>query len=257
MRPLTKVVLVLAVMAVTAGVLYFASRHWEGKVPGPQAKRPTVTPPADEPRYNDPLAAYERWRDRLTPSPPPGSDRPPPAPPAPAPPRDLVSSSVHEGTVVARRSDSPVAGADPPGPILAPAGVEGEVVTSRWRPREAEARNTHTVVAGDTLYAIALKHYGDPKFIGAIEAANPGVNPQVLRVGDRILLPERDDPSARPPEPPRAKVHVVQKNDTLIGVARRFYGDAAMYRKIYEANKDVLTSPNATLRVGMRLRLPE
>ena len=59
------------------------------------------------------------------------------------------------------------------------------------------------------------------------------------------------------PTPSQTKVYVVQKNDTLIGIARRFYGDAAMYKNIYEANRDILPSVNATFYVGQRLRLPE
>ncbi len=51
------------------------------------------------------------------------------------------------------------------------------------------------------------------------------------------------------------KTVVVQPGDTLGTIARRVYGDAAMWRKIYEANKDRLSNPDL-LYVGQKLRLP-
>jgi nucleoid-associated protein YgaU len=199
----------------------------------------------------------QRWRRQLA---GPEGQGPSPTDTHGRPPVDLHSSSQNEGTIGARRSDEPVAGADPPGPTLRPTGIDGEVVTGSWRPRDPSAGNSYTIAAGDTLYGIAVKFYGDPRYASNIEAANPGVNPRALRVGDRLVLPEKT-PEARPGETPapapQGKVYVVQKNDTLIGISRRIYGDAAMYRKIYEANKDVLASPNAALHIGQKLRLPE
>jgi len=254
MRPVTKVLLVLSVVALAVGVVWFVSHRWAGKTET-VASRTTGVKPADPPVYNDPLAAYQRRRDRL-----PGQG-------------DVHSSSEHEGTALARRSEAPVAGADPPGPTLRPTGVAGEVVTGAWRPRNTSAGgNTYTIVQGDTLYGIAMKHYGDARSAQIIEAANPGLNPTALRVGEKILLPEKPPAAeklpaaaggsaaaagAAPAAPAAGKVYLVQKNDTLIGISKRIYGDASMYRKIYEANKDILSSPSATLHIGQKLRLPE
>jgi len=244
MRPVTKVLLVLAVVALAVGVVWFVSHRWAGKTETVASKTPGVKP-ADPPVYNDPLEAWKRWRDRL-----PGQG-------------DVHSSSEHEGTAIAHRSETPVAGADPPGPTLRPTGVAGEVVTGAWRPRGASGGNTYTIVQGDTLYGIAMKHYGDARSAQIIEAANPGLNPNALRIGEKILLPEKPPAAERlpapavPAAPAAGKVYLVQKNDTLIGISKRVYGDASMYRKIYEANKDILSSPSATLHIGQKLRLPE
>ncbi|MBI3465099.1 MAG: LysM peptidoglycan-binding domain-containing protein, partial [Planctomycetes bacterium] len=43
--------------------------------------------------------------------------------------------------------------------------------------------------------------------------------------------------------------------ETLSQIARRFYNDSSMFRMIYQANRDQLTSPD-DVRVGMVLRLP-
>jgi nucleoid-associated protein YgaU len=254
----TKVLLVLAVIVLAVGVVWFVSHRW-GKAE-PSTKTPIARKSQDPPVYNDPLATYQRWRDRLT-GPEPGS-----LPDARTGlPGDLRSSSEHEGAAAARYSDTPVAGADPPGPTLRPTGVPGEVVAGGWRLRgPAAGGDTYTIVAGDTLYGIAMKHYGDPRCVPIIETANPGLNSKALKVGDKILLPAKPAPAAPAAGTPGAaavalatKAYIVQKNDTLIGISKRVYGDASMYRKIYEANKDILSSPNATLHVGQKLRLPE
>ena len=42
---------------------------------------------------------------------------------------------------------------------------------------------------GETLYGIAKKSYGDGKQWTKIAAANPGVTPQSLKVGQTIVIP--------------------------------------------------------------------
>ena len=48
----------------------------------------------------------------------------------------------------------------------------------------------------------------------------------------------------------------VQKGDTLSALAKRFYGKASQYMKIFDANKDVLTNPDL-IKVGQKLRIPK
>jgi nucleoid-associated protein YgaU len=49
--------------------------------------------------------------------------------------------------------------------------------------------------------------------------------------------------------------HVVEQGDTLSKIAAHYYGDATLYPKIFEANRDVLKDPNL-IRVGQKLRIP-
>lgn len=49
--------------------------------------------------------------------------------------------------------------------------------------------------------------------------------------------------------------YVVKKGDTLSKIAKEFYGDASLYPKIFEANRDILTDPNL-IKVGQKLRIP-
>jgi len=50
--------------------------------------------------------------------------------------------------------------------------------------------------------------------------------------------------------------YVVKKGDTLWSIAADLYGHATRWRVIYEANRDVLQTPDR-LRPGMSLRIPQ
>jgi len=52
------------------------------------------------------------------------------------------------------------------------------------------------------------------------------------------------------------RTHVIQSGDTLSGLAARYLGSSARYRDIYEANKNVLRSPD-DLRDGVTIVIPD
>ena len=49
--------------------------------------------------------------------------------------------------------------------------------------------------------------------------------------------------------------HVVRPGDTLSKLAAHYYGDATLYPKMFDANRDQLTDPNK-IKVGQKLRIP-
>ncbi len=51
------------------------------------------------------------------------------------------------------------------------------------------------------------------------------------------------------------KSYIVQKGDTLSGIAKKQYGDANQWRRIYEANRDKVKTPRK-LMPGTRLTIP-
>jgi len=53
----------------------------------------------------------------------------------------------------------------------------------------AMSGSTYTVKKGDTLYGIAKRKYNDGKQWNKIAAANPGLSPSSLKVGQTITLP--------------------------------------------------------------------
>ena len=56
---------------------------------------------------------------------------------------------------------------------------------------------TYVIQSGDTLSGIALRTLGSASAFPRIEALNPGIDANKLRVGDTILLPAGADPAAR------------------------------------------------------------
>ena len=68
------------------------------------------------------------------------------------------------------------------------------------------------------------------------------------------LLKPEPEPAPEPAAGPR--FYTIKPGDTLSGVAERELGSHRKYHAIFEANRDVLASPDA-LRVGMTLRLPD
>ncbi len=63
-------------------------------------------------------------------------------------------------------------------------------------------------------------------------------------------------PAAASATPAAAKVHVVEKGDTLGAIAKKYYGKAGAYMKIFEANRDVLDDPDK-IKPGQKLRIPD
>jgi LysM repeat protein len=51
------------------------------------------------------------------------------------------------------------------------------------------------------------------------------------------------------------KTYTVKSGDTLSKIAKEFYGNANEYNKIFEANKDKLSSPDR-INVGQELKIP-
>ncbi len=56
-------------------------------------------------------------------------------------------------------------------------------------------------------------------------------------------------------QPAGERIHLVAKGDTLSAIAKKYYGDANKYMKIFDANKDQLKDPDK-IQVGQKLRIP-
>ncbi len=108
----------------------------------------------------------------------------------------------------------------------------------------------HTVVAGDTLWDLAVKFYGDGSMYPLIAQANKVSNPNVISVGQELVIPPRPEPLEAPEGSRR---HRVVAGDTLWDLAVRFYGDGTLYPLIAQANR--IPNPNLIL-VGQRLIIP-
>ena len=56
--------------------------------------------------------------------------------------------------------------------------------------------------------------------------------------------------------PVPAKIHEVVSGDTLSKIAKKYYGDAGKYMKVFDANKDQLKDPDK-IQVGQKLKIPD
>jgi LysM repeat protein len=136
---------------------------------------------------------------------------------------------------------------------------------------------SYAIQKGDTLGALAKRNGVTVK---AMLAANPGVNPNRLKVGQKVTIPT---PSATPATEPassnrtattrgsakskKAKSatthpaasaggsYTVKKGDTLRKIAKSVYGDESLWQRIFRANRGDLSSPN-DITVGEVIKLP-
>lgn len=104
---------------------------------------------------------------------------------------------------------------------------------------------TYTIRSGDTLFSIA-RRFGFT--LQALLAANPGINPRQLRIGQVICLP----PAPSEPVPcPGGTIYVVKAGDTLISIANRF---SISLSRLLAANPQI-TNPDV-ITIGQSICIP-
>lgn len=130
---------------------------------------------------------------------------------------------------------------------------------------------TYVVKRGDTLSGIALQRYGSEGRWPVIWQADHGRpeghgqsfdDPNLIQPGWEIELPE-DPPAIPPPVVPAARTYVVQRGDTLDGIAEKELGSEADEPVLEAANLgNVMDDRGDVLRIaryiqpGWRLQLP-
>jgi nucleoid-associated protein YgaU len=62
--------------------------------------------------------------------------------------------------------------------------------------------------------------------------------------------------SSTAPSPSGGQTYTVVKGDSLSKIAKRFYGNAGDWKKIYEANKDQIKNPDL-IYPGQTFRIPD
>jgi nucleoid-associated protein YgaU len=53
----------------------------------------------------------------------------------------------------------------------------------------------------------------------------------------------------------KVEYYLIKKGETLSAIAKQFYGKANQYRKIFEANREVIKDPNLIFP-GQKIRIP-
>lgn len=130
----------------------------------------------------------------------------------------------------------------------------------------AEKLETYIVEDGDSMWVIARKTLGAGHKWQLIAKANPHINPDRIKAGDRLIIPrpaaEQGPVSEKTPTDPlglgfddKSKTVTVGDNESLWKIAEREYGDGLLWKHIYTANRDKLKNPDA-VRAGMKLVVP-
>jgi LysM repeat protein len=115
------------------------------------------------------------------------------------------------------------------------------------------ALSEHTIVKGDT-FAILAKKYGVTT--KAVEAANPGVNPTRLKIGQKIKIPPPKTTAANGAAAVNGvvagtgeKVYTVKSGDNLMKIGKTFGVSAKQLRAYNNLRTD-------QIKVGQKLKIP-
>ncbi len=131
-----------------------------------------------------------------------------------------------------------------------PAAVAPPVLPPVTPPVNAPAGSEYTIVKGDTLAGIAKKNGVSLK---ALEAANPGIVPTKLKIGQKLTIPAGSAvTSTMSPNATGAadgQIYVVKSGDTLTRIARHF-GTTV---KAIQAENNLSTT---RIKVGDKLKIP-
>src|SRR5688572_17485712 len=183
------------------------------------------------------------------------------SPPSPAP-STLASSAPASGAATNTTAA--------PAPQPAPAATPYLVTSEGLEPTASEELKLYRWKAGDTFKALAQKYYGSTLHVARLRAANEGRDEATLAAGDPVLVSVTPataaDRIARalPPNDVAAAettwaggLYTVKQGDMLGTISNAVYGTSKKWRKIYDANKDVLGEDPNSLKVGTKLRIPE
>ncbi len=109
-------------------------------------------------------------------------------------------------------------------------------------------------------WTVAKKVYGDANYFWLIKKANPHIDPNRLRVGQKILIPPLPSKKKTDLKLIRSRAlkagekwYIVQKGDTYSDISERKYGSSKYWNLIKRANPKV--DPDR-LRPGQRLIIP-
>ncbi len=113
----------------------------------------------------------------------------------------------------------------------------------------------------DSMWTIAEEWLGDGSRWDLIARVNPVVDPNRLRIGQKLRLPPRDTSRPRVERRseavrPAGTLYTVQAADTLTKIANAYYNDASKWKIIYDANRREIGPDPDRLTVGRRLRIP-
>ena len=72
---------------------------------------------------------------------------------------------------------------------------------------------------------------------------------------EKVIANGLNAPEPPPEEVSKDEIYEIVSGDTLGGIAKKYYGKASAYMKIFEANRDIIDDPNK-IYPGQKIRIP-
>lgn len=146
-------------------------------------------------------------------------------------------------------------------------GIDGPGAASAVEPvpQPDGARETYTVVKGDTLSGIASKKVGSVRFVKLLQELNKGLTAERLQPGQKIVLPTASEianaggktAATKKPEELSGsgalRTHEIVAGDTFEDLAEHLLGDGKRQSEIKKLNP---TLDPTKLRIGQKILLP-
>lgn len=107
--------------------------------------------------------------------------------------------------------------------------MEATIESFTWGERDA---------TGDIYYTLSFKEYK-----------------KIKTKKSTVSIVKETTRETKEPESSSGKTYTVKNGDNLWEVAKRFYGDGALYTKIYYANKDIIKDPHK-IYAGQVFKIP-
>lgn len=122
------------------------------------------------------------------------------------------------------------------------------------------AMTDYIVQEGDTLADISENWFGLRGKWSLIVAANPGLDPSRLSIGQVLMLPPKSA-AMRPARPEKTRAssrgtYEIEEGDSLSQISYELYGTPKHWELIYKANEELIGKNPADLVVGQLLVIP-
>lgn len=128
---------------------------------------------------------------------------------------------------------------------------------SNWlKLSQAQSYSQYTVKDKDTLSSIAQNMLGDAKKWQEIAKANPQIDPNKIKAGMVINLPNLQKQIAAPQAQISANTeyYIIQTNDTLTGIAEKKLGDVKRWKEIEKLNPKI---DSKKMQPGTQIIIPK
>lgn len=114
---------------------------------------------------------------------------------------------------------------------------------------------TYTIESGDTLWKIAEKYYGSGQYWERIYEDNKETitDPDKIYVGQVIVIHLEQETIANTVN---GTTYTVQAGDSLFKISEKYYGKGWQWRKIYQANEEIISAPEK-IYIGQVIVIPE